>query len=197
METLSYSLLDNMSNGTKVVFSQLLGVDLSDWHVELILRTLSAHYVASKANSNMSKMCYVNSHFGSGNALMGVIGGISTLGGAHGPITKARQVIFQSKTISELLESGQKVPGYGGSFFKDFTDPAFEAVCEFIHSNENFKILQDGAEEVNNHKGRTIVFPNAAGITACVAEILNLPDHMENWFFLAGRIPQWFTTKVS
>jgi citrate synthase len=178
-----------------MIYSILLGADIEDKDCALINELLCAHYGASHANNNMSKLAFVNSFVGSGNPYMATIGALSTLGNTHGPVVEARETIYEYKNrIEDIIFTGGKVPGYGGAFFKDRIDPAFIPVVDIIQSTEKYKILQDGADLINRSKGRKAVYPNPAGITACVAELLGLPKYMETWFFLVGRSAQWFLT---
>lgn len=177
-----------------LIYSILLGANIDEKDCPLINELLCAHYGASHANNNMSKLAFVNSFAGSGNPYMATIGALSTLGATHGPVVEAREVIYEKDRVEVYVSLGKKVPGYGGAFFKDRIDPAFIPVVEIIQSTEKYKRLQRGADIINNSKGRKAVFPNPAGITACVAEILGLPKYMETWFFIAGRSAQWFLT---
>lgn len=181
--------------------AQLIRADsfLDEYQESLVRELLVAHHTASLLNGSASKMCSSIGFEGSGSPINGVICGLSTLGDKHGPVTKARNYIYtpfyqDSVIMRDLIDPSFRVPGFGHSMYKEKIDPAFDKVVSLIHSNEKFiQLLRIQDIIADERKGKVIPI-NAAGITACVTEILNLPSPMENWFFIVGRVGDWLNS---
>ena len=167
-----------------------------------------AHHDAAINNNNISKNVCLASYEGSNDPIKGVAAGLLSIGGKHGPLSETRHVFAMFKASQDNairmfdaeIRVGQKIPGVGNSFFKESIDPAFNDVyikyielCNIL-SSKNYILEYSNAvsQSVSRFKGKEItLFPNAALITAGVAELLNLIPFFENWFFISGRSRAW------
>jgi len=123
---------------------------------------------------------------GSGDFGKALIAAISTLGGKHGPITGARQVIYRGAW------PGIPVPGWGNSFYRK-GDPSFFPVEEFlkVHYLGHWDLLTDQTFQVRTNTGKPHLVPNAAAYTAVVAQILDMDLGTELALFVRCRLSAW------
>lgn len=167
-----------------------------------------AHHDAAINNNNISKNVCLAAYEGSNDPIKGVAAGLLSIGGKHGPLSETRHIfaMFKLNTDNAIrmfdaeVRAGQKIPGVGNSFFKESIDPAFNDVyikyielCGILNSR-NYILEYSNAVSASVSKFRgqeTKLFPNAALITAGVAELLNLIPFFENWFFISGRSRAW------
>ncbi len=189
----------------------------SDDGKRLIYLLQDAHYQAGMNNQSLSLDVFQRALVGSGNATQAVAAGLLSIGVKHGPITETREMVqFMLKDHGQFTDYAHNVvrndtyfPGLGNSFFKTGIDPAFQEVNDFYRQlhmeNDLGKTYVDTYAEIINHvinharleknadliPQSTELFPNAALITAGIAEFLGAKPNFENWFFISGRTRAW------
>jgi citrate synthase len=169
----------------------LIQIQLSGTKDDTLLNLLvKAHQDAARNNPNASaELCKVATE-GSGDFTKGVIAGLAATGGAHAPLGAARTVYKYG--FINYWDTGEKVPGFGNSFYKDKIDPAFVPTITHIkkYHTKYFERVVHLTNEIQKLMGKRLQ-PNAALITACVAEILEIPLGYESLIFMLARIPVW------
>lgn len=173
----------------------LCGNDMPKAAQEKLLSTLFAsHEEAAVAQQNISMVSVALSAQGGGDFTKAMANGILTLGGAHGPTTRAREVIYQMgwTELAGKIKDGLIVPGYGNSFHKDGIDPAFEPLRKLLEDAyaDHYKKLSETTEFVRKQTGKNL-HPNPAAFTAVCAEILGVPYGVELLLVLMARLPAW------
>ena len=159
--------------------------------LDLLNDLLDAHSCAAENNNNVSSAIYGMSFAGSGNVINGICSALLSIGWLHAPLEDARWLWCNAteETIDEMFRCGQKVPGFGNSFYKDRIDPCFDkvynAICSVPHLKERMQYL---TERVRAHKK---LYPNAALITEAVCEEVGIPFGKEGALFALARIPAW------
>lgn len=157
--------------------------------VPLVLR---AHAAAALDNRPVSSTVFADAAKGSGDFGKACIAALATLGGEHAPITAARRFLYNPRrTVYEMLESGERVPGWGNAFYRYRPDPAWDAVAlrlKVQHPQHHIRIDTISKELLACGKH---LFPNAAAYTAVVAHIIDLPLGAEAALLLLGRVPAW------
>lgn len=161
---------------------------------ELLARLYISHYNASKSVMNGSKMVFTIALQGSGNLIQALAAGILSTGHMHAPVEASRNFIFHS---NEEITREMLVPGFGNSVHKDSIDPNFVEVDNLLASMYPAKheIVMKRQDELAKVRGK-VIHRNAAAITACVAECLNIPLGMEVLLFFIPRMSQWVHSVV-
>ena len=176
-------------------WSECLGRE-PDESVERLLDTLSAcHQEAARSNSNASSAAIRHVAACGGSFDTAVASALLTLGFKHAPIAAARRLIYDEteEWVVERLEGGEKIPGWGNSFFKKGIDPAFAPIDLYLRSYHPAGAsdrLDRISEAIFKVTGKTL-FPNAAAYSAVCAEIVNLPRGTESSLFISCRLPVW------
>lgn len=173
--------------------------------LELIDLCISAHQKAATNNSNISLAVTLNAFVGSGNPVGSVAAGLLSIGGTHGPITYARETLNEFWVLhnnvafckESLLDGFYKeiqlsglIPGLGNSFYKDQIAPEFQHTCAKLKEMGESKSIDEYTKAFNSFLQKEL-YPNAALITAAVANCIGMPTPMENWFFITGRSLAW------
>ncbi len=170
-----------------------LPADLGENERELLATLMESHRQAARNNANLSKAVAVEAWRGSGSFVQAACAGCLTIGGLHAPIAAARKVWCHA-TITRLtmrVRDGEKVPGFGNSFFKDRIDPAFEPVAELL--KVKFPMAASHLDDLTEAvwRGGKRIFPNAALLTAAVCELIGIPEGIEEALFILARLPVW------
>lgn len=163
-----------------------------------------AHYNAALQNQgNISTVAAMTAYQGSQNPYQSIAAGILSMGGRHAPIDAARSLVRQYsqnkdnaiRSIEFLLKKGIKVPGFGNSFFKKEIDPSFKPAydkyLEITGLNNPVEGISEYLNKYQFERGKNFLFPNAAIITAAIAEEANLPNGEEIAIALQGRMSAW------
>jgi citrate synthase len=144
-----------------------------------------AHAAAAENNVPVSSWGAINVAVGGGGFDKAVIAAICMTGTIHAPVTAARRAIFHG-------DHYDIVPGFGNSFYKDSIDPSFFEMDEYLYRkypDEHGAII---ATQIDLNKRLGVeVYPNAAAYTAAVAELINLPEGLEQILFILPRITVW------
>jgi citrate synthase len=157
---------------------------------KLVMACFNAHIKSAKTNNNASYITFINALGGSGNIIGSVCSALLTIGDKHAPLTRTRGLLQNPKRLLQYIEMGEKVPGFGNSFYKDSIDPAFKQVFHHIaYSPEWGKVIQM-QQTINKELGKNL-YPNAAMITAVVAEIVKAKPMFELWLFITARTYAW------
>lgn len=140
-----------------------------------------AHATAAETNVPVSSGAVINSAIASGDFDKAVISAICMTGDVHAPVRAARNVIFRG------YSAVGKIPGFGNSFYKDEIDPAFVPLD--IYLSNYYPEVRIKITEANSKCSG--LYPNAAAYTAAVAEIINLPEGLEQLLFILPRLCVW------
>jgi citrate synthase len=148
---------------------------------------MEAHRKSALANPNASKQAVMLAAAGSYSIEGGIVAGIATLGGAHGPVLLARRAIYSTDEVNNLVLKRERVPGWGNSFYPH-GDPAWVPVRNYLAEHHPGHIAR--LDNLTGVIGKRIQ-PNAAAYTAVAAEVLEMPYGTELLLFLMGRLPAW------
>lgn len=157
----------------------------------LLEAVFEAHQRAALSNPNVSTAVAANTVAGSGRFANAAAAAILTTGGAHAPLMAARQLLEHGNAniVAEMLNRGQKVPGFGNSFFKGKVDPAWEQVENILC--HDFPEMGQSIKELGEPMKVKGVLPNAALFTAAACVIANVPHGTEDALFITARVPAW------
>jgi citrate synthase len=156
--------------------------------VDLFFAVLAAHN-ASALRQNISAEVVRLAAAGSGNFGQSIAAGLLSLGGAHGPIEKAADVLMVDGLAKNLLDRGERVPGWGSSFVKHGPDPIWAGVADRL---EAWPVATTMLRITNLlHEHGKHIWPNAACMTAASGIVLGMPPVVMPYLFLAGRLEAW------
>ena len=120
--------------------------------------------------------------------------GILTLGGKHAPLEQTYQFLcleHPEMAVPKLLESGSKVPGWGGSFQQDGHDPIWQDVNSLLRETQLLLIRKLDAVTTVLHRMGKKIYPNPSAYTVTVTLALGLPSKMAIYFFIDARLDAW------
>jgi citrate synthase len=152
-----------------------------------------AHQEAAKANRNVSTITMMNTMMGSGRIENGIAAAVLTLGHIHAPILAARGLYEngQKEVVQLMIRRGQRIAGFGNSFYKTSVDPAFNDVMAILQVS--FPKVMARINELSGwliEAGKPL-YPNAALITAAVCSELGIRGGTETSLFILWRLPVW------
>lgn len=178
----------------EIPFERLLEKPITESGILLLNEVIKAHDKAATENQNCSSAACVNSFAGSGFFENGIASAILTLGTNHGPISDARIVYekFRQPDVYNLCAVGEKVLGFGNSFFKDSIDPAWADVDSLL--TDRFPIISERIAELGRFvKSATesTLYPNAALFSAAACSEVGVIHGLESALFIMARIPAW------
>jgi len=152
-----------------------------------------AHQEAAKVNRNVSTVTMMNAMMGSGRIENGIAAAILTLGHIHAPILAARGLYEngEKEVVQLMIRRGQKIAGFGNSFYKTSIDPAFNDVMNILNVS-----FPKAIARINELSGWMIeagkpLYPNAALITAAVCSECKIRGGTESSLFILWRLPVW------
>jgi citrate synthase len=157
-------------------------------HAELLGLLAESHYRAALDNANTSSAVAVAVYAASGRLCNAIAAASLAQGGLHAPIAQARALFkFRDPVAAAmyLRDTGQRVPGFGNSFYKDRIDPAFSLLFQSLPAAQKVLIAEINTEVLPK------LFPNAAIITAAVCEVADIPNGAESTIFVHCRTPAW------
>ena len=161
---------------------------------EFLEAVLKAHDTAARNNANVSSAAYQNTLLGSGRIENAIVSGLLSIGGGHAPFEAARRVFecYQKVDVEVTANLGQKIPGFGNSFFKNRYDPAWLPVVNLVREkfptkNERILQLTQWVFETTHRQ----ILPNAALYTAAFCVECQIPRGKESLIFLLARLPAW------
>lgn len=152
---------------------------------------LEAHDKAAVSNPNGSIVTARIVYQASGCMPSALAAACLAQGHLHAPIEACRDLLSKGHNAPEdarsMIEYGDKVPGFGNSFYPD-GDPAFEEVENMIREQApEWAAIIDSIMDDNP----TLPPPNAAMWTAAVMEALKMPVGMGPALFIAMRVKAW------
>lgn len=159
----------------------------------LLEALLRAHHESS-FRDNASSVAVANAASGSADVGKAVAAGILTLGGKHAPLEQTVEFLrlpSPAGQVARMLESGAKIPGWGGTFQKDEPDPIWQGVDLLIRrlAPELSAKLVDVGAEIARHGYN--LYPNPSAYTAAAALFLRMPAKLAIYLFIAGRLNAW------
>lgn len=159
----------------------------------------SAHVAAASAHPNASSVAISIATAASGDFGKAMTAALATLGGRHAPVVQARGVLYgwPESQLRDAISAGGIIPGFGHSFVKDSVAPEFTALHTHLkaHYLEHAQRLDQVASWIEELRGKRL-YANAAGLTACVAELVGFPRGAELALFVGARLPAWVQTFV-
>lgn len=170
----------------------ILGVPISRPNEFILSALFRGHLKAASENENASSSIFrAYKQLGKGTPEC-LAAAILTTGGSHAPVTHARRILYAPthQAIRVLLEMNKPVPGFGNSFYKDRTDPAFDEFVELVKELPAYQKILEVGNLIESRTGVRL-HPNAAAFTACTAEILGLKPRMEFALFAIPRLCAW------
>jgi len=161
---------------------------------ELLATVIQCHEGSAVSNrSNLSNVVVLEAGFGSLDFGNSVIAGLASLGGLHAPIAGARRALYGLSfgELEQCIKTGEIVPGWGNSFFKDDIDPSWK--CFDVLLKQKYPIESEKLERRTRlfwEHGRK-VYPNAASYSAIACELLGINKGLEVLPFILGRLAVW------
>ena len=172
----------------------LIGRDENPAHEKLLEVLTRCHQGAALRNQNASSAALQMSSSVGADFNHSIASALLTFGAVHGPTSHAREVIFDypQEKIADIIDDGNKIPGWGNSFFKTSIDPSFAEMAHLIKQDypDHDDKLDRVSEIIFKMTGKSL-YPNAAAYTAVCAEILDLPIGCEIMLPIMCRIPAW------
>src|SRR5579885_2130433 len=111
----------------------------------LLEALIKAHYMAARDNANLSKQIVGEMTLGSADFSKAAVAGLLSLGGIHGPVVQARNLLRNAtpeKISATLADKSLRIPGWGNSFFKDKIDPAWNDVVALLKQRPIWQKIQ-------------------------------------------------------
>lgn len=166
--------------------------NLNTEQVRLLQATIDAHQTAALKNeNNASAFAFWNSMAGSGRVESAIASFCLAIGHLHAPILEARGLYEEGERLNVLgrLNDGQKIAGFGNSFYKTSLDPAWDEVMNVIRMS--FPKTDARIQELCSWmaEGGKPLYPNAALLTGAVCSELKIPHALETSLFVVWRIP--------
>lgn len=161
--------------------------------MSLIDALLEAHH-KSALRGNCSHQALAASALGSGDYFKSIAATLLTLGGLHGPIFQAYDVLMAediSGGVARIIRAGHRVPGWGNGFVRGEVDPLWTGVQAILardHADISKK-LDDATASL--HRAGKLLFPNPAAFTAATALALGIPRDEAGKLFIQGRLSAW------
>jgi citrate synthase len=152
-----------------------------------------AHH-RSAWRENPSSVTVLNAASGSGELGKAIAAAILCTGGKHAPLAQTVEFLSledPAGMVPKMLEAGQKVPGWGGTFQKDSFDPILTEMDHLL--NLSWPLIYRKLFSVTDRLQRhgKILWPNPSAYTACVALALGLPAQLAPYLFIAARLSAW------
>ncbi len=160
----------------------------------LLKLVLEAHFASADRN-NISSDAVRASAFGSGDYTKAIASALLTLGGIHAPLELTYEMLMTDRpadAATHLLASGKLVPGWGNSFERGHDDPLWLNVIEWFqdHRPAFYALRIEAVTKALALYGKN-VFPNPSAFTAATAIVLQIPQPIAAFLFVAGRLPAW------
>lgn len=163
---------------------------------ELQRAVYAAHFKAAMRD-NVSTSVLRTAFCSNGNNInQAVIAAVATLGGLHGPILQAHQLLAMPRKecleeVEGMLDAGLRVPGWGSSFVKETADPDWSDVDQALEAANFplFETLRKVSRLMASRDKR--LYPNPAAYTACLGICMGLSSSLSPILFLEARAPAW------
>lgn len=159
-----------------------------------LMAVLGTAHAASARRNNASSHAVRNAAAGSGSYTCAIAAALLTLGRLHGPLTATQQLLesgYAAAIAAEVLDRGERVPGWGNSFVKDGEDPDWLPVRECLAEIACGLVVRiDSVTTVLHGRGKR-VFPNPSAYTAASAIMLGIPAEASAYLFVSMRLEVW------
>jgi citrate synthase len=168
-------------------------LSLSDEENILLHHVYQAH-AESVLRDNCSSVAVQVAAAGGCSLPNAIISALSTLGNRHAPLEQTYEFLNQphpEDQVSDFLERGQKIPGWGNSFHKG-PDPVWEPVSNVLQ--KHFGVYYARINEVTAalHGIGMPLYPNPSCFTAITAIILQVRKELAPHIFINGRLLGWY-----
>lgn len=167
---------------------------MTEVSVQTLLGALHAAHDASALRNNLSHEALVLAATGSGNYVQSIAAAMMTLGGLHAPVVAICAVLqmpFTQEQVTQLVQQGGKMPGWGNSFLKGQPDPAWGEV-DAILRELNLSLMQK-MDDITAwlHAAGKRVYPNPGGYTAAAALTMGMQPEASPYLVVSGRLAAW------
>jgi citrate synthase len=152
-----------------------------------------AHH-QSAFRDNPSSVTVINAAAGSGDLAKAIAAAILTMGAKHAPLSSTVEFLLledPAGMVARILEAGQKIPGWGGTFQKDASDPIWAEVARLLAANWPLLAAKLGFVSVTLRQHGKVLCPNPSAYTAAVAIAIGLPPKLAPYLFAAARLSAW------
>lgn len=159
--------------------------------VRLLSAVWKAHRDSALDNADNVSNCLArvvaeSSHSG----MNAVVAAMLSLGGSHGPIAQAREVLF-GHIAPPVLPEGVVVPGFGNSFYAGSIDPNWTELAGVLRDEyPDVWAPIEHWSELLKEAGKPCT-PNPASLTAAVAELVGWPHGFEFLLLVMPRMTVW------
>lgn len=166
-----------------------LNRELMEKESTLLALCLEAH-AKSAFRQNISSMVLRECARGSQDYVKALIGALSTIGGTHAPLMDTWLVISGIVNVPDLLQKGQRVPGWGSSFAEE-DEIIWKGVADHLqkHYPDIWKPVAE-VTELLKASGKNLA-PNPSALTAAAGIALRVPPPIMPWIFIQGRLEAW------
>jgi citrate synthase len=152
-----------------------------------------AHH-RSAFRENPSSVTVLNAFAGSGDLSKAIAAALLTLGAKHAPLAQTVEFLSledPAGMVPKMLEAGQKIPGWGGTFQKDGSDPIWTEVAQLLVTGWPAIARKVDSVTIALIGHGKYLSPNPSAYTACVALALGLQAPLAPYLFIAGRLSAW------
>jgi citrate synthase len=166
---------------------------LSEDDAGLLVAVLQAH-VDSAFRNNASSMAVALTADSSQDMAKAIAAGLISLGERHAPLEQTFQFLSLSEPDQEvepMLKTGRKIPGWGGTFQKDQSDPIWQGVNEILFSTHYALANKIAEVTAELHRCGKNIYANPSAYTAATAIALGLNAKSAIYLFIWGRIDAW------
>lgn len=158
----------------------------------LLSRIRKAHH-DSVFRENYSTLAAVNTARSSGSFAQALAAAVLTVGAEHAPLIATFELLNAwggEIHAKQMLERGEKVPGWGSSFTRGgVQDPIWLPAEQTVREQSPLIAMRlDVISAALSHKK---LVPNPSAITAAAAIILGIPAKASPWLFFSSRINGW------
>jgi citrate synthase len=159
-----------------------------------LLDALFAAHHRSAFRDNPSSVTAINAAAGSGDLSKAIAAAILTTGAKHAPLSSTVEFLLLESPalmVPNILSAGLKVPGWGGTFQKDASDPIWAEVARLLAANWPVLAAKLAFVSVTLRQHGKVLCPNPSAYTAAVAIAIGLPPKLAPYLFMAARLSAW------
>jgi citrate synthase len=160
----------------------------------LLLEALFRAHHRSAFRDNPSSVTAINAAAGSGDLAKAIAAAILTTGGKHAPLCATVEFLSledPAAFVPKMLETGRKIPGWGGTFQKDAPDPIWIPVYQLLSTDWPLIASKLDSVIVTLGQHRKYLWPNPSAYTAASAIAIGLPAPLAPCLFIAARLCAW------
>jgi len=159
-----------------------------------LLEALTSAHHRSAFRANVSSVVVAQAFEASGDLSKAIAAGILTLGRKHAPLEQTYQFLALEepwREVAGILKRGAKVPGWGGTFQKNRSDPIWQEVDNLLAEiwPATYIKLSSVTSTLIEH-GKNL-YPNPSAYTAATALVFGLSKELISYLFILGRLSAW------